>query len=247
MALKRSVAKIAAAPAGPACCDSLSLSFIRQKRSKRLMPFSCFDMFSAIDRAFRTPDEEGVFSGTAKSPTSACSQSALLRTIMPTTRSMSSPTPGGKESTSLPSPPKGVLDALPSPASLVPPGKIAPSGGRHHSEVPSMITAQCHSRFPPFGRSSFCVSVTVRVPSAYSMPSMCTVPWVSMRSWPPKSTFAASSKRIFPDGGAATLAFTRTVVRPGRPSLLPPGFATRETAGTNAARAVIEATDIADT
>ena len=114
-----------AAPAGPACWDSLSLSLMRQKRSYS----DPLPGFSPLASALSTPAEDGVFKGTTRSPTSAWSQSALLRTTMPTTRSIPSPTPGGKENTSFPSPPKEDRDAMPSPESAVPSGRMAPSGG----------------------------------------------------------------------------------------------------------------------
>ena len=186
---------MAAAPAGPACCDSLSLSLIRQNLLYRLVPCSWFFLFSPAASALRIPLEFGVISGIVRSPTSAWSQSELFLTTIPTSRATSWPTPRGNCTTILPSPPNGVLDALPSPASFVPPGSTAPGGGRHHSSLPSMTHAQCHSREPPAGSKSFCVSVTDLLPSGCSTHSMWTPPWVSTRSWPPKSTLAYSSKR----------------------------------------------------
>ena len=64
----------------------------------------------------------------------------------------------------------------------------------------SKTHAQWSSRLPPWGVRSEAVKVTVRVPSAYSTPSMWTVPWVSTRSWPPKSILAVSSNRIWGEG-----------------------------------------------
>ena len=192
---------MAAAPWGPACCDSLSLSLMRQNRLYRLVPCSWFFLFSPDDSALRIPLEFGVISGIVRSPTLAWSQSELFLTRMPTSRATSSPTPRGNSMTILPSPPNGVRDALPSPESFVPPGSTAPSGGRHHVSLPSMTHAQCHSREPPSGSKSVWVSVTVLLPSGCSMASMWTPPWVSVRSWPPKSTLAYSSKRICAWGG----------------------------------------------
>ena len=86
-----SVAMMHAAPAGPACWDSLSLSLMRQNTVQR--PAAGF---SPLASALSTPAEDGVFKGTTRSPTSAWSQSALLRTTMPDDALDASPTPGGR-------------------------------------------------------------------------------------------------------------------------------------------------------
>mmetsp|Transcript_34742 Transcript_34742/g.87128 ORF Transcript_34742/g.87128 Transcript_34742/m.87128 type:complete len:205 (-) Transcript_34742:250-864(-) len=164
-------------------------------------------------RCLSTAAAEGVLTGTTRSPCSASIQSVPFRTMMPTMRTTSSPTPGGKDSTMLPSAAKADREAMPSPVgSRVPKGSTAPSGGRDHASAsafsppPSRTHPQWSSSTSPVPgcRMPAVRRVTVRVPSTYSAATMATEPSVT-----PLYTMAADSlKRTLPATGRATAAET---------------------------------------
>mmetsp|Transcript_41380 Transcript_41380/g.101965 ORF Transcript_41380/g.101965 Transcript_41380/m.101965 type:complete len:274 (+) Transcript_41380:2845-3666(+) len=202
MADRRSTAWMAAAPAGPDCVASSSASLMRQNRSNRLPPLKGSLLgFSALARRLTRPPLVATRSGTARSPPSACSHSLPL-TMMPTTRSMSSPTPLGNDMVRV-SPLKGERVAMPSPKGLEPPGRSEPSGGGPQPSPPSTTTPQCSSRFPPM---PVALKVMVRVPSGLSTRTIVHVP---------PGAFTVVSYSTLP-GGAATAAEVTWRVAPLR-------------------------------